>query len=253
MFENRGNRGQYTLSEFIARIFDDMEWEDLPLPVSNEEFMNHFERSVLKPFSVFCPKQEIIRINDNELVTLKDSISSFRRYKLPMYRFPTQTCYGVSSIEPISNLAYSNEWNSIPYMAAPDALLMAMADIRMYSAIGANTGRSITTRFSKPDILDVYGGYIGCTYEVTMLLSHDMSLSTIPDTAFEDLYQLALLDTQAYFYSKLMRKEGLDTGVGSIQLKIDQWANSKEERNQLIEKWKMEGYNLDIDSMHYFN
>lgn len=252
LFENQGG-SLYTLDEFIARIFDDLEWEDLPLPVSNEKFMEHFNRSVIKPFSQFCPQQVKIRFGDEALITPEGSIGNYRRYRLPMYRFPTQTCLGVSLVEPISNLAYSNEWNSVPFMAAPDALLMAMSDIRMYSAIGANTGRSLTTAFHKPDVLDLYGGYLGCTYEATILLSHDLSLSTIPDTAFEQLYELALLDTKAYFFSKLKRKDGLDTTVGTIQLKIEDWADAARERTELLKRWQDEGFNLDIDSAHYFN
>ena len=170
-----------------------------------------------------------------------------------MYRFPTQTCLGVSYVEPLSNLGYANEYGSVPFLGAPDTMLMALAEIRMAASLGSQTTRSLTTRFTKPDILDLYGGYTGCSYEAMILLSHDLSLSTVPDTAFEQLFELALLDTKAYFFSELKRKDGLDTGVGNIQLKIEDWSNAAEEKRQLLKTWQQEGFNLDIESIHYFN
>lgn len=251
-FESSG-MSLYTLDEFFARLMDDLEWEDLPLPCTNQQLMDHFERSVLKPFSQFAPRQEKIRFGEEARVQLPPNSASFRRYRLPMYMYPGATCFGVACVEPVSNLGYSDEFGGIPFMGMPDQMLMAMADIRMYSSLGAASNRSLTTDFKKPDILDLYGGCYGTAYEAIMLLSHDLSLSTVPDSAFEDLYELALLDTQAYFYSKLMRKEGLDTGVGQIQLKIDQWSNAKEERKALLQKWRDEGYNIDINSLQFFS
>lgn len=252
-FENQGGGSLYTLEEFFARIFDELEWEDMPLPVSNTEFQEHFERSVLNVFSQYSPRQEIIRFGEECRVNLPGDSASFRRYKMPMYRFPTSHLFGVASVEPISNLGYSNEYGPVPFMGAPDSMLMAMADIRMYASMGSSTNRSLTTRFTKPDILDLYGGYVGCSYEAILLLSHDLSLSTIPDTAFEHLFELAILDTKAYLYSKLKRKDSLDTGVGNIQLKIEDWSGAAGEKRELLRRWQEEGYNLDIDSMHYFN
>lgn len=252
MFENGGGT-LYTFDEFVARIFDEMEWNDLPLPVTNEQFMDHFRRSVLNPFSQFAPQQVTIRFGDEARIDMPGNYTSFRRYRMPMYRFPTQTLLGVSSVEPISNLGYANEYGAVPFLGAPDTMLMAMSEIRMAASIGTQTTRSLTTRFQKPDILDLYGGYTGCNYEAILLLSHDISLSTIPDTAFEQLFELALLDTKAFFFSELKRKDGLDTGIGNIQLKIEDWANAAEEKRQLLKTWQQEGYNLDIESLHYFN
>ena len=251
-FENAGGGSLFSLDEFFARIFDEIEWEDMPLPVSNTEFMEHFDRSVLKVFSQFYPRQEIIRFGEECRVKLAENSAAFRRYKMPMYRFPTSVLFGVASVEPISNLGYSNEYGPVPFLGAPDTLLMAMSDIRMFASMGSATNRSLTTRFIKPDCLDLYGGYTGCTYEAILLLSHDLSLSTIPDTAFESLFELAILDTKAYFYSKLKRKDGLETGVGNIQLKIEDWSGAAEEKKNLLNRWKEEGYNLDIDVVHYY-
>ena len=251
MLEN-GRKSLYTYDEFIARILDELDWNDMPMPVSNKDFMEHFRRSVLNPFSVFCPREEIIKIGEENRIAAQESFSSFRRYKLPSYLFPTQAILGVSYIEPISNLGYSNEYR-IPYFGSPDSLLMALSDVRMAASIGTQITRSVTTRFTKPDILDVYGGYTGCCYELGMLLSHDISLSTVPDTAFEDLYKLAALDVKDYFYSKLKRKDNIETASLNISLKIEDWANAGNEKAELLETWKREGYNLNIDYVQFFN
>lgn len=252
-FENGGGGSLYNLDTFFARIFDDIEWEDMPLPVTNQQMMDHFQRSVLNVFSQFYPRQEVIRFGEEARVPMDANNSAYRRYRLPMYRFPTSICLGVSSVEPLSNIGYPDSYGMVPFLGSPDTLLMAMADIRMLASMGAASSHSLTSRFTKPDVLDLYGGYSSCSYEAILLLSHDMSLSTIPDTAFEAFYELALLDTKAYFYSKLKRKDGLDTGVGNIQLKIDDWSNAAQERKELLNTWKQEGYNLNIDEIHFFN
>lgn len=252
-FENGGGGSLYNLTDFFARILDDMEWEDMPLPVTNEQLMRHFDRSILRPFSQYHPRQETIRFGDEARIELPNNEFNFRRYRLPMYRFPTSICLGVASVEPINFIGYPDSYGMIPFLGSPDGLIMAMSDVRTLSALGAATTRSLTPRFTKPDMVDLYGGYAGCAYEAVILLSHDMSLSTIPDTSFESFYEFALLDMKAYFYSKLKRKDGLDTGVGSIQMKIDDWSGARQERDELVRRWRDEGYNFDYESMEYFN
>lgn len=250
-FENSGGGSLYSLSDFFARIFDDLEWEDMPLPVTNEQLMKHFDRSVLRPFSVFLPREEIVRFGE-EARLYKNEEYGYRTYRLPMYRFPTSSCLGVSRVEPLSSIGYPDGYSMMPFLGAPDMLMGIMSDIRMQASLGAATSHSLTTQFIKPDIIRLYGGYSQCSYEATMLLSHDLSLSTIPDTAFESLYQFALLDTKAYFYAKLKRKDNVDTGIGNIQLKIDDWSGAARERDELLNRWKEEGFNFGSDTLHYF-
>ena len=66
------------------------------------------------------------------------------------------------------------------------------------------------------------------------------------------LRQLAVLDLEEYLYNQLKRKDQLDVGVGTINLKIDEWANARDEKKQLLETWDNEGANLDIDPINYF-
>ena len=48
--------GLYNLSEFITTIKEDIGIKDIPLPVSDNDIIDRFKRSVLADFSVIYPE-----------------------------------------------------------------------------------------------------------------------------------------------------------------------------------------------------
>ena len=112
-------------------------------------------------------------------------------------------------------------------------------------------GHAPTFRFDPPNKLIIYNGWTGGSYRIEVGMLHDPSLSTIPPGAMTHLRQLAVLDIEEYLYNKMKRIQDLDTGVGTINLRIDNWENAASEKRDLLREWD-ESVNIDLDCINYF-
>jgi hypothetical protein len=65
------------------------------------------------------------------------------------------------------------------------------------------------------------------------------------------LRQLAVLDIEEYLYNKMKRITDLDTGVGTINLRIDNWESAAQEKRDLLREWD-ESASLDLDTLNYW-
>ena len=117
--------------------------------------------------------------------------------------------------------------------------------------MGSMMGHAPTFRFDPPNKLVIYNGWTGGSYRIEVGMLHDPSLSTIPAGAMTHLRQLAVLDIEEYLYNKMKRIQDLETGIGSINLRIDNWENAASEKRDLLRDWDESG-NLDLDVINYF-
>lgn len=110
---------------------------------------------------------------------------------------------------------------------------------------------SLTWDFKQPNILILYNGWSGGDYEIELAMDHDPSLSTIPPSAMSTFIELCQYDLEEYFYQKLKRVQNLDLGIGSIELKIDDWADAANKKRDLLKELD-ETCNLDYEHIMYF-
>ena len=245
--------GLYNLSEFITTIKEDIGIKDLPLPVTDNEIIDRFRRSALTDFSVIYPRREICRVSDDHLTKrARDSMNTFYEYQIPKFVYQGTVILNVSNFDVARPNGYSDFYIPNANWSTPDAIIGAMADVRMAAGLASALAKAPTWEFIKPDIVRVYNGWAGGIYEVELLLRHDLSLSTVDDGAFPDLRKLAALDLAGYLYNNLKRKDNLEVGVGSIQLHIDDWSNAKNDYDELLKSWRDEGANLDFDHIRYY-
>lgn len=237
----------YTLSEFLSIIKENVLGDDIPSPVSDEELLTRFERSALRLFSQVYPKMTTFVLGEEHLIRTSDQDSHrYYEYQIPKYVYQGSVIIDITHIDSARTGGYGDTY--VPEYSLADAaqLIAAVADVQMQAAMASNIARNPTKEFIKPDICRVYNGWGYGSYEIELLLSHDLSLSSIPDDAFMDLEELATLDIGEYLYNKLKRKDGIDTGVGASQLKIDEWANARQEKRDLLKSWREEGANLSF-------
>lgn len=244
----------YNISEFLTLIKEDIGMKDLPLPVDDNELLKRIEMSALKEFSVRSPRIITVTVNDNERI---ETDSSGDRGMRVSYRIP-KWVYGDAYIIQITNfriarpLGYSDMYIPQGGFAPPDQMIAALADIKLTATIGGIMGKSPTFEFRSPDILIAYNSWAGGVYDVDVAVSHDISLATIPPTAFTHFKQLCILDIEEFLYNKLKRIENLDLGIGNIQLKIDNWEDAGSRKADLLRMWDDEGANLDIDNIYWY-
>ena len=98
---------------------------------------------------------------------------------------------------------------------------------------------AIVTRFQPPNIIWVNKAY-ACTpiFTITVCLENDKNLISIPNNIFEGVKRLFILDVKAAIYSQYGMLSSIDTPLGNIDLKIDDWSGAESERNELFDNYK---------------
>jgi len=236
----------YTTSELLNLIKQDMGLRDLPRTITDQDMLDRLQNSALKEFSIRCPYRVESYIGVNEKI---DAGMWNRRtvYRIPKTFYMGSSILQVNRVDPIGCDTYGEFFD---FSVAPDVLLSTLADYKLYATLQNSMYPALTFNFRKPDILEIYNGWIG-SYVVELSIIHDSSLATIPDGASSAFRQLALLDMEEYFYNSLKRIEDINTGVGQISLKVDQWSNAGQEKRDLLKQWD-EDANLDVDAIMRF-
>lgn len=109
----------------------------------------------------------------------------------------------------------------------------------------------VTFHFEHPNVLHVYNmGTIGYKILFDVLLGHSSNLSSIPFSVEESFYELALLDFKRFCYNSLKHFNEINTVNGTINLRIDDWANAESERKDLLRDWDTK-FHLDRKQVYY--
>lgn len=244
----------YTISEFLTLLKEDMGIKDIPLPIDDAQLLKRFEKSALLEFSQRYPRLVSVRMGPQQIIDESNRyFNGSVKYRIPYEYYQDATILAVVGIDAGAYGGGSdNTYMPTISLGAADTILESIADIKMAASLGSIMTHAPTTQFFPPDKVAIYSGWYGGIYRLELALTHDINLTTIPPTAMTHLRQLAVLDLEEYLYNQLKRKDQLDVGVGTINLKIDEWANARDEKKQLLETWDNEGANLDIDPINYF-
>jgi len=93
-------------------------------------------------------------------------------------------------------------------------------------------------RFEAPNILWMNSSYANSgTFDITFRLENDDNLISIPDSAFEAVKRLFILDLKASIYSQYGIMSSMDTPFGTIDLKIEDWSSCYEQRTDLYDTY----------------
>ena len=244
----------YTPTSFLTLLKQDIGIKGIPLPVDDKSLYDRFVESALKEFSVRCPRTSTFLINDNERVNKHIITSSSRapiKYRIPKTFYIDSEILSVLRVDVARPLGYSDLYVPQGMWASPDSILTSIADIRVAAGVASSMGKAPTFRYEAPDIIYLYNGWSSGTYEIEIALLHDSSLSTLQPTQFTTLRRLAVLDLQEYLYNELSRMDNLDVGIGTIDLKIDRWADAADKKLDLLKEWDEDG-SLSVDSIQYF-
>lgn len=255
---------QYNMSEFLEVLKMDLGIRDLPKPVTDQDLIRRIRLSALAEFNQRYPHTVVCQLTDDDRISdtpaynyansnTKDSReNSALVYKIPSHYWEGYTIMGITNVTQGRPNAYSDWYVPQGWYSDPITAISNIADLRLTASISSSMTPSLTFQFVKPDKLYIYNGWTSGIYTVKVRLGHDISLSTIPETAMTDFRKLCRYDLESYLYSLLKRKNRIDTGVGSIELTIDEWSSSKEKFDDLLKDWDENGANFDLDDIFYF-
>lgn len=222
----------------------------IPLPISDEELYQLIilDRT-LPTFSQVCPLIEkvIMDIQTDAVPDREDPvhIDGDSTTINTLLRIPPVKPYrilGVASVRPhnrLSNLSMSSSFETLEsYQDLAQAQSLADLSSLMIPPM--------TFEYKAPDKVRLYNNH---TYtsklEVEVKYEHHPELFTIPDTARESFYKLALLDAKSWFYTNMNQFSEFETAYGHVTLKnIEEWSGADDKREELLNNWD-ETYHMD--------
>lgn len=226
------------LSSLISRLKRDTGLAFISLPFDNfdDRIKEVIEDTTLRVFSQYFPQRITKNIDLSQWHRVDDSHS----YSHVMYEVPLIDKREVVGIDDVKlNVVGDSDSFYDPQcdfsIGTYTEMMLAQATADLSSLISP----AFTFQFDEPTkILHLYNlGTMGYMVTIDFLLKHPSNLSTIPFTTEESFYELALLDFQAFLYESLKHFDKIETANGTIELKIDDWANAKSDRRELLRDW----------------
>jgi hypothetical protein len=101
-----------------------------------------------------------------------------------------------------------------------------------------------------PRELLLYNVYSYTKVVLELGFQHDKSLITIPESASESFFKLALLDVMDNLYPTVKQYSEIQTAIGTINLRLDEWQNASDKRDELLREWD-DTFHLDHKPIYY--
>jgi hypothetical protein len=115
------------------------------------------------------------------------------------------------------------------------------AAINKYAGI---TAQQPTSKYLGHNRIQLFNFPDKCAIKFTVKCVHELSLETIPDTAYLSFVELATLDVQRTLYNNLKNMENVGSAFKEIQTKIGEWSGAEDKQKDWLKNAK-ERFHLD--------
>lgn len=237
------------LSNIVTRIKLKLGLLNISTPIENldETIVTIIKDITIPVFSVYYPAKDSLILNTYDLELLEKA-ALYEKYLLPEFntrkllyvfdvRYDTSVLSGLGYYGGGMPLLQGNLINQMMLANAGTSLMNQMIP-------------KLTFKFEAPRTLYIYNAYSSSKVVIDLGFEHDKSLASIPETCREDFLKLALLDVKENLYPTMKQYTEINTAIGNINLKLDDWANAEDQRRELIEKWD-DTYHLDFQPVYY--
>jgi hypothetical protein len=236
------------LSNVVTRIKLKLGLMNLATPVENlDETICTILKDITVPdFSIYCPYKDTMYMEMRDLNRI-DKTTEYQKYLLP--EFTARKLLYVFDVRYNScRLSGLGSYADMPMMETGvlRQMLMSNAGMNLYN----NIIPKITFKYEPPRTLYIYNAYTTTSIVLELGFEHDKSLASIPETARHSFMELALLDVKENLYPTMKQYVELNTALGTINLKIDDWQNAEADRKELLNKWD-DTYHLDFQGQYY--
>lgn len=238
------------MSALISRLKIELGLYTIALPLKDvdESIKEIIINTTLRTYSQYFPQKMKIVKTSRELVE--------RFTSLEYVEMPLEVPYGTEICE-VCDVSYdTRDFAGLSHFASAAPLF---ATTSIYDVIMANASANvsnimvpkITWDFVYPRTLKMYNLYTGGII-IDILKLHDPSLQSIPFSQEESFYKLAKLDTKNALYAVIKHYNELETAHGRINLKIDDWASSEDDRKEILREWD-DTFHLDRKTVYFSN
>lgn len=236
------------LSNTITRIKLSLGLIGISLPFENiDEIITTILNEITIPtFSIFSPYNSSLYLNVNDLTILERQASHIK------FLLPDFLDKKVIYLHKVTYNETDPSGMSI-YYGAPfysngiyNSLMMANASNQMMRPIVP----VLSFKFEAPRTVYLYNVIASSSLKFDLGFEHDTSLATIPESCKESFLSLAICDVKANLYPTIKHYNEINTAIGTINLKIDDWNDAINERKDLIKEWE-QSYHLDFEPMYF--
>ena len=132
-----------------------------------------------------------------------------------------------------------NKWGRYSSANIYEAVSMAQLEYADKMLIGG-IQMSFRYYFYPPNIVYITRSYAapGLVLTATFNVKNDPNLISIPDTAYDAIKRLFILDVRSTIYGEYGIYNELDTPYGVLNLNISDWSGAEQERNELAEQYR---------------
>jgi hypothetical protein len=237
------------LSSIVTRIKLKLGLVNLAMPFDDiDNIITTIIQDITLPvFSLYFPDKDTLHMNLKDLELLERTaiyekvlLPDFKTRKL-IYVFDVKYNY-----DNLSGVGYYG--GGVPLLEGSMFRQMILANA------GANLMNAMipkmSFKFEPPRVLYVYNAWSSSTLQFDLGFEHDKSLASIPETAREEFLKLAMLDVKENIYPTLKQYTEINTALGNINLKLDDWSDADNSRRDLLDKWD-DVYHLEFTPMYY--
>lgn len=237
------------MSNVITRIKLNLGLNAIATPFENinETMLEILTDITIPDFSLYQPCKDTLTIHTANLTRLEKN-EQYEVYLLPEFKgrkllYVFDVKYDDSCL---SGLGYYG--GGMPLMTGNliNQTLLANAGAHLITSMMPR----MSFKFEHPRKLYLYNMYSSSKIVLELGFEHDKSLASIPETCRDSFMELATLDIKSNLYPTMKMYTELNTALGNINLKLDDWANAESERKELINKWA-DTYHLDMQPMYY--
>ena len=236
------------LSTLVTRIKLNLGLTIISTPFENiDSDITTIIRDITVPvFSLYYPQKDKMPVQLNDLEELEKQ-AEYEKYLLPEFKDRKllrveDVCYDSGLLSGLGS------YGAIPIMdgAIVNQMILSNASANLMNKYIPK----ITFHYEHPRILYLYHVYSYTKVILTLAFEHDKSLASIPETASESFYQLALLDVKSNLFPTMKMYSPIQTPVGNIDLKIDAWEQAESDRRELLKEWD-ETFHLDGQTFYW--
>lgn len=237
------------MSNIITRIKLSLGLMAIATPFENidETILTILQDITIPDFSLYNPCRDRLQLKTSDLERLEKT-DQYEVYLLPDFKnrkllYVFDVTYDDSCL---SGLGYYG--GGMPLMTGNviNQTMLANAGAHLISTMMPK----MTFKFECPRKLYLYNIYSSSSIVLDLGFEHDKSLASIPETCRDSFIQLAMLDVKSNLYPTLKMYSELNTAIGNINLKLDEWSNAESARDELINRWA-DTYHLDMTPLYY--
>lgn len=205
------------------------------------------QKITIPKFSVYSPFKDKMTINLNDLEVLEHG-GTYDVYLLP--EFNNRKLLYVFDIKydaaVLSGMGYYG--GGMPLLSGDlvSQVMMANAGANMMGTIIPK----LTFEYLAPRKVVIYNAYSSSRVVFELGFQHDPSLASIKETTRESFLELAKLDVMASLYPTLKHYTEINSSIGNINLKLDDFANAADKRENLLSRWD-DTYHLDFKPQYW--